>query len=238
MMSPTLSVLSKTTSRSCGFIANFYDNVNNMNLHGCYYTNEIMDVTDLLLSIEENRKKLVELGFFSDIPKNEEVTHFLSLVFFQLNSVLQKEVDEFYSQYRNDFLVGIQLRTGGKLSDSYESSMFLTEEKLPLAYAFIMEAIRNTTMPNVTVFLSTDSSYVQADAKKNLPYTVISADMYKIGHSSPERQRQKVLDCTKGAVVDIYLLSKCSVLITTGHSSFGDTANALSLATTKLHLFV
>ena len=197
-----------------------------------------MDVTDLLLSIEENRKKLVELGFFSDIPKNEEVTHFLSLVFFQLNSVLQKEVDEFYSQYRNDSLVGIQLRTGGKLSDSYESSMFLTEEKLPLAYAFIMEAIRNTTMPNVTVFLSTDSSYVQADAKKNLPYTVISADMYKFGHSSPERQRQKVLDCTKRAVVDIYLLSKCSVLITTGHSSFGDTANALSLATTKLHLFV
>lgn len=238
VMNSSLTVLSHPMGRSCGYIRSFYDDVNSLNLNGCYSTNEIMDVSDKVLSIQENKRKLVELGLFSDIPTNEEVIHLFSLVFFQLDNTLQKEVDEFYSQHRNNFLVGVQLRTGGTLSDSYESSTFLTTEKLPLAYAYVIDAIRNTTMTNVTVFLSTDSSYVHTTVGKNLPYSVISANMYKIGHSSPGRQREQLLDCVKRAVVDLYLLSKCDLLITTGHSSFGDTANALSLATTKLHLFV
>ena len=182
----------------------------------------------------ENGKKLVTLGLFNSVPTADEVSHFMSLLLFRLNGALRSEAETAFSRYPHP-LLGLQIRTGGSSANTHERVVFFTLDKVNSILSFVDSFVKNNQLSNVTLFLSTDSDEMAHAIRRKSKYSVISLNAYSIGHSSPQRNRNRrsLSGSLKRAVMDIYLLSKCDYLITTRSSSFGRTAHYLSSSTRK-----
>ena len=229
VMSDRLKILSAPTDWSCRHVESFDIPFleNGIGVNSCIQTSDYMDVTWRMMEIPGNAEKLVKMGLFDSTPSNEEVSHLLSLVLFQLNDTLRDQADTIFSKYPHP-LLGLQIRTGGTVSNTHEESLFYSLDKVDPIMSFVSSFARNNTLSNVTLFLSTDSNAMIQAIKEKSSYPIVMLDVYSIGHSSPMRNHNSLSSSLKRAVMDIYLLSKCDYLITTRSSSFGDTAAFLS----------
>ncbi|KAK8795089.1 hypothetical protein WA588_003940, partial [Blastocystis sp. NMH] len=234
VMSEDLKVLSAPVDWNCHYIMSFDIpfNENGIGVNRCIRTNDYMDVTWRMMEIPANVEKLVTMGLFDSIPSNEEVSHLFSLVLFRLNDSLRNQTDVLFSEYPHP-LLGLQIRTGGRISNTPEESLFYSLDKVDPVLAFVHSFVLNNTLANVTLFLSTDSNAMVQAIKEKSPFPVVTLNAYSIGHSSPLRNPNSLSSSLKRAVMDIYVLSKCDSLITTRSSSFGDTAAFLSSSPIK-----
>ena len=133
---------------------------------------------------------------------------------------------EYIVEYANSVLlsmkgikIGIQLRFGGEFAVSKEGGKFLNPDRFDLVLSQLTQIFKDIRKP-FSVFVSSDSQSAP-DMLKPLNQSLITAAKYNIGHSG----RSATMD---RAVTDIYILSRCDVLIYTFRSSYGRFARDIS----------
>lgn len=259
-MIPALRKALKMTAlpMDCNHIESFdQDNLEELNIGACVETSEIMDITWRLLRHPPHQAKLVELGLFESIPTEEEVVALFTRVLFQPATDLVVEAGQVVEKLRqlpssgnpanktankttirgssDQFrqVIGLQIRTGGLLANTPETSVFLTKEKIDIMMERIRELVTNHTLSLPVVFVSSDSSDAIVQIQSTLPYPVYASDVYRIGHSSPWRSHYNLRNVYKRNMIDILVLAQCDYLVTTKDSSFGLLALSLSKAVYK-----
>ena len=123
-----------------------------------------------------------------------------------------------------------QVRTGGYLSNVYENAVFLKENHLGQFFQY-MNAYRDQHQiegRNLNVFISSDSDVVIRDMRSRLQAnaSVFSLQSITRGHTaySPKTFSQDERDVVFGALLDLFLLKDCDMLVTTRGSTFGNLA--------------
>ena len=124
-------------------------------------------------------------------------------------------------QQMNGVRIGIQLRFGGNTASTHEGFIFLNASKIHIVISQIKEELKKVNVP-YTIYLSTDSTYgLKALSTLNLP--ILTTTLYAIGHSMKPN-----VEFLKRAVIDLYVLAHCDILLATRKSSFGRMAFILS----------
>ena len=166
-------------------------------------------------------EQLVDIGL---IPNTQnamiEIHHRLSRILFQPRKSLINEAREFIKNNTLENCVGIQYRTGGKVSAFYERSVFLTLDSVVESAKLLKIAFSNK---NRTIFLTTDSSKVLSVVPKLMnPLKVRSVQKYSIGHSSSRKKTFTGMTPTLNRILmDLYIFSSCDSVFWTRGSSFG-----------------
>ena len=166
-------------------------------------------------------EQLVDIGL---IPNTQnamiEIHHRLSRILFQPRKSLINEAREFIKNNTLENCVGIQYRTGGKVSAFYERSVFLTLDSVVESAKLLKIAFSNK---NRTIFLTTDSSKVLSVVPKLMnPLKVRSVQKYSIGHSSSRKKTFTGMTSTLNRILmDLYIFSSCDSVFWTRGSSFG-----------------
>ena len=166
-------------------------------------------------------EQLVDIGL---IPNTQnamiEIHHRLSRILFQPRKSLINEAREFIKNNTLENCVGIQYRTGGKVSAFYERSVFLTLDSVVESAKLLKIAFSNK---NRTIFLTTDSSKVlNAVPKLMNPLKVRSVQKYSIGHSFSRKKTFAGMTPTLNRILmDLYIFSSCDSVFWTRGSSFG-----------------
>lgn len=173
-------------------------------------------------------EQLVDIGL---IPNTQnamiEIHHRLSRILFQPRKSLINEAHGFIKNNTLENCVGIQYRTGGKVSAFYERSVFLTLDSVVGSAKLLKIAFSNK---NRTIFLTTDSSKVLNVVPKLMnPLKVRSVQKYSIGHSSSRKKTFAGMTPTLNRILmDLYIFSSCDSIFWTRNSSFGDLGYWLS----------
>ena len=173
-------------------------------------------------------EQLVDIGL---IPNTQnamiEIHHRLSRILFQPRKSLINEAHGFIKNNTLENCVGIQYRTGGKVSAFYERSVFLTLDSVVGSAKLLKIAFSNK---NRTIFLTTDSSKVLNVVPKLMnPLKVRSVQKYSIGHSSSRKKTFTGMTSTLNRILmDLYIFSSCDSVFWTRNSSFGDLGYWLS----------
>lgn len=166
-------------------------------------------------------EQLVDIGL---IPNTQnamiEIHHRLSRILFQPRKSLINEAHGFIKNNTLENCVGIQYRTGGKVSAFYERSVFLTLDSVVGSAKLLKIAFSNK---NRTIFLTTDSSKVLNVVPKLMnPLKVRSVQKYSIGHSSSRKKTFTGMTSTLNRILmDLYIFSSCDSVFWTRGSSFG-----------------
>ena len=166
-------------------------------------------------------EQLVDIGL---IPNTQnamiEIHHRLSRILFQPRKSLINEAREFIKNNTLENCVGIQYRTGGKVSVFYERSVFLTLDSVVESAKLLKIAFSNK---NRTIFLTTDSPKVLNVVPKLMnPLKVRSVQKYSIGHSSSRKKTFTGMTPTLNRILmDLYIFSSCDSVFWTRGSSFG-----------------
>ena len=166
-------------------------------------------------------EQLVDIGL---IPNTQnamiEIHHRLSRILFQPRKSLINEAHGFIKNNTLENCVGIQYRTGGKVSAFYERSVFLTLDSVVGSAKLLKIAFSNK---NRTIFLTTDSSKVLSVVPKLMnPLKVRSVQKYSIGHSSSRKKTFTGMTSTLNRILmDLYIFSSCDSVFWTRGSSFG-----------------
>ena len=143
------------------------------------------------------------------------------------NPELCAVVNNYTSSFSSSYVIGFQLRVGGKMRNRMDNT-FKSPEAVNLTIDGVKEHIRRLNgKQNVTVFVSTDSdSTLQLIRTRLAPTPVVSVAEYMIGHSASRHARNYTewIASTKRAIVDMMILKECDHLVTTRGSSYGGTA--------------
>lgn len=217
----------------CGFVGEIDDPSYLRSIFDCIKLSAVLDFSDALLKEPGSLHRFVELGLFSKDPTVDQVKKLVSRFLFQLKPSLVESVEPMLSQFEGRSVIGLQLRTGGKLANYKEDTTFITLNDMERVCGVIDDCMSRRGFHDPHLFLSTDSNQV-VELFRNGTYPLLVSDQFTIGHSS--RARKGSSESIYRAVTDMLLLSKCDALITTKGSSFGDQASLLSDAAVKILL--
>ena len=143
------------------------------------------------------------------------------------------------------FVIGVQVRIGGQQA-RYKDRQFLMMDDLPSFYDVIDGVMvnRTLTLDDVFIFLSTDNPLVIQSFRKRYGDSLQTTTEFEIGHSAPKKNMgpdSVAATHMKRAIVDLLVLQRSDVLITTLESSYGALAAALQrnrLSPVDTQLFV
>ena len=144
------------------------------------------------------------------------------LNFFTLEDSLQEKLDSIMRQWKDHYVVGLQIRVGLGNSAFLDNCKFLFERDID-TFIYYAQYYSNRTSLKPLWFVSTDSPKVEEELTKKYPQYVFSIKDLPLKHtkslvyqySEPASQR---------AILDNYLLSHSDLLLTTAWSSFGEIA--------------
>ena len=144
------------------------------------------------------------------------------------NAELCALINQYISSLSSSFVIGIQLRVGGKMRNRMDH-IFKDSNAVNQTINSLKERINALSEErNVTVFVSTDSDSTLALLQKSLfPIPVIYVKEYVIAHSASIHAHYNYTEwigATKRAIVDMMILKECDYLVVTSYSSFGGTA--------------
>lgn len=134
-----------------------------------------------------------------------------------LASSLQHHIQRIYErEFKNSFVIGLQLRFGDKSFGTYPANLYLNEMSDTLRFiecAQKIEASQTNLTNHFKWFITSDSQIELNKLLKAYPNRAFSLDE-QIGrlehsHSNPR------------ALIEVELLSKCNELIVTGGSTYG-----------------
>ena len=167
-------------------------------------------------------------GFNITVRKRELHTVLLRLLFNPAPELCQL-INSYTEQFANAFVIGLQLRMGGKLVNA-KDTVFLTKMRMVKLVEEVKAMIkkRNSTQP-VIVFVSTDSLKVRQYVVKAFapPVRVMYVKEFSIGHTALIYKSGSKLawdDIMKQAIMDMMVLKDCDYLAVASKSSFGKLA--------------
>ena len=221
---------------SCGIASQYDDGLLKLPSEGCTIGIAYIDSSSMLLNSNSTMERFVQLGLFPYTPTIRQITRLLSRGLFKPIAPILSYASDLLKSLRQYTSLGIQIRTGGSLSNDADVTVFFSEATLPRVYQLVKDVVNNENLTNVIIFLSTDSNRVIYQSKFHFAFPIVTADKYKIGHSNSLRGRVST-SAIERALVDVYVLSNCDFLFTTSTSSFGDLASDLSHSEKKFTLY-
>ena len=137
------------------------------------------------------------------------------------------------------YLIGMQIRLGGKKANYVEKEMLGIKGMLS-AVRIVKEHLKKTgrTGKDVYIFVSTDSDYAVKYISHQFEdcHCVYTVKDYEIGHSAAAASQggnRKWKHATKRAIIDLMILKDSDFLVYTQKSSYGKFARELQLAKTS-----
>lgn len=183
---------------------------------------EIQTSDDLAASFFKCKNLYNDIKVNYHIEVSKPIYHHLSNYIFKPKKYIVDYAERVLSKMQG-VKVGIQLRFGGNTAASKEKDQFLN----PNSMNFYISQILNVTSKinsRYTLFLSTDSPSIQKSLSP-LNATIVTADKYTVGHTNRYQ-----LQFLQRAITDIYILSRCDILLHSQGSSYGSFASAISVA--------
>ena len=166
------------------------------------------------------------VNFTTDLRRNNPYLHtdnlvnYLSRFFFRPKPYITNYGNSVLSRM-NGTKVGIQLRFGGNSAYAKEPHSFLNPERMDILVNRTKSLLQKIKDP-YTIFLSSDSPLAkQMILSLHVPY--VTAEKYAIGHTNRDNFTH-----LQRAITDLYILSKCNVVLFTRYSSYGEMARILS----------
>lgn len=192
------------------------------------------------------RAVLREIGF--DVPETSEETDHVNYesylrirsqiarLLFTPNSEIvylaEQNMRAWKQQYRQQHVVGMQLRTGGYMASTREAARFLFISSLELLYEEVEYVIKKYgwNQEDTILFVSSDSGVMLRMVQQHYEGTmkVVTTVGYRQGHSSPYKNGGKHHVFLKRAILDLLLLSNSDYVLYTHKSSYGKLAMRLS----------
>lgn len=163
-----------------------------------------------------------DISIIDRIHSMGSIMNYVSSYLFKPKKYITDYGDSVLSQMKG-VKVGIQLRFGGNTAASQEKEHFLDPEYINFyidQIAYILSQVKS----NYTLFLSTDSPSIK-HYLSSLNATIYTANKYPVGHTN-----RRQLQFLQRAITDIYILSRCDVLLHTQGSSYGSLASAISIS--------
>ena len=186
----------------------------------------LCDWCDLTLRSISNKttfKTLHKAGFPSEVNDMKTYQKLVFRILLNPISDIIYDVLAFRRKYfEGKVVIGIQIRCGGTLADSHESTRILDNNQLKRIPERIMERLSyyKVDPASSVLFISTDSTkafqHIQSQLGKQ-NFTVLESSMYERGHTTAAKLSE---DHLKRALVDLYLLAESDIILRS-HSSFG-----------------
>ena len=173
---------------------------------------------DLSYYFSHCKNYIPDISKHIDYKSSRHYLEYISSFIFQPKNYILHYASSVISSMKG-IIVGIQLRFGGQVANSKEGGKFLNPNSFNLVINQLKRIFSEIHHP-FNVFLSSDSQKAE-ELLKPLNISCITANKYQIGHSG----RSATMD---RAVTDIYILSRCDILIYTFRSSYGRFARDLS----------
>ena len=115
--------------------------------------------------------------------------------------------------------IGAHIRCGGVLADTHEGTAMITLpilQTIPRLIANLTQRMNNS-IKNVTVYVSTDSSYAYDYLVSSLPdLQVVSTTLFQRGHAEFDNDDAVI----KRTLIDLFLMSQSNAVILTSSSAF------------------
>lgn len=168
------------------------------------------------------KRGLVRTAKRGDYQHIIEEIYFRLLNFFSLESSLNKKLESIVEEWKDRFVIGMQIRVGIGNSAFSDNCKFLFQKDIN-TFIHYAKYYSNRTSKEALWFVSTDSPDVEFLFKSQFGKKVFILNDLPMKHT-------KVLaysyfdPAVQRAILDNYLLSKSDILITTAWSSFGEMA--------------
>ena len=148
--------------------------------------------------------------------------YFRLLHFFSLENSLQERLDSIAMEWKNRYVIGLQMRVGLGNSAFVDNCKFLFMRDIE-TFVHYAEYYSNRTALRPLWFISTDSPEVEESLARRFPDYVFSIKDLPMKHTKSLAYQFKE-PATQRAILDNYLLSESDLLLTTAWSSFGEMA--------------
>jgi hypothetical protein len=128
-------------------------------------------------------------------------------------------------------VLGVQIRTAGRLADKKERISFINETALQEIPQLILDTIVKFQFSGTLkgIYLSSDSQIAEDLVNRTIGvyYPILTTNLFKRGHTTGK----PVDTIVKRSMVDVFMLAACDGLLTTKGNGFG----ALSSTLTATH---
>ena len=145
-----------------------------------------------------------------------------------LRYLIMQERRRFFAQRP---VLGVQIRTAGRLADKKESMSFINETALQEIPQLILDTIVKFQFSGTLkgIYLSTDSPLAENLIHRTIGmyYPILTTNLFRRYHTIDDPDDSIV----KRAIIDVFMLAACDGLLTTKGSGFG----ALSSTLTATH---
>ena len=184
-----------------------------------YYVNHVRSkyliVDDYFINNYNGLEKINRLNLSMKFDNYDQFKKMMVRLIINPSESLQHLIYQQIKQFPKEY-TSIQIRSGGKLANSHESTYWITEKELPSLKTFIQNQIIKHKL-STHVYLSTDSDIIENYLKENLVNIhFLSRIPLKRRHST-----NGVIDNYDGALFDLFIASRSNALLYTKHSSFG-----------------
>ena len=167
-----------------------------------------------LFMSEKGLKALKESGLINDGETWSHARNRLTRWLIRPNKRIMNLVSP-YRKKPGTIQLGVQIRTGGKLANTHEPTVFLNDSSMPFIISTINSQLMN--LPSTTVlYISSDSSIIiNRLVQEYKDTTVHYLNCTSRGHTAFS---SNAIEC---ALMDMILIAESNYLIYTGGSSFG-----------------
>ena len=205
----------------------------------------IKSIYDIIPSFSSNEwfktkyhQELNDLKIISNINTYEnEVYHNLLQNYVKLSRRIEDQINRFSTQhFTSYFIIGLQIRTGNMPDRTEKGAVFYKDDHSDT----VIEALRiynellslNITskmymfilISNQYRFLVTDNVEIKQVMSSKYPYILTYNS--SIGHSEKE-SIQRYSQVAADSLIEMYLLSRCDIIVKTHYSSFGGMAKLI-----------
>ena len=181
---------------------------------------EVVTFYDILEHLQKCVNFTADLRRNNPLLQTDNLVYYLSRFYFRPKPYIVNYGNSVLSKM-NGTKVGIQLRFGGSSAYAKEPHSFLNPERMDILVNRTKSILKKIKDP-YTLFLSSDSPVAkQMVSSLHIPY--VTAEKYEIGHTNKDNFIH-----LQRAITDLYILSKCKVVLFTRYSSYGDMARVLS----------
>ena len=173
-----------------------------------------------LLSKKSNKLILRKLG----LPIRMESEYWYDLCIpnlFQPSCYLESLIRPYQRKMKNKFVIGVHARLAGNVSEWGEFISYLSQEGLSMMIQKIREVAK--THPDYTVFIASDTLSVISLFRSSFK-NVISTSGYTLEHGGRNPSRSGLIL----SALELFLLSRCDMLLLTKQSQFSSVAHHLS----------
>ena len=208
--------------------------------------NTYSDYTSFAFNPAIYRKDLYNMGFVKELEPSQttmdlgmEIRSIWLRLILNPNEELCNIINKHISILKQRYMIGLQLRLGGKKANYRERSV-LSHGGMKNAERKILQHVKekNLKWSDVYIFISSDSDYAVKTITKDFTFNnvsvVYSVNDYEIGHSSSaktaKKGKSKWSSFTKRAIIDMMILKESDYYVYSKRSTFGGTAMELQQA--------